>query len=499
VKYPFSILEELKNKIAADWYGGSDCSRALLRVIRALSWRLQLSVTVSMIFLSAMATSDVIKDAENRGRRMNHVNTGMYNHGKMLYEKGIRLGMGQGCKKDPMKALEVMKAADRIGYGPAALVCAMAEEIKPGWMTTDDRGANIVTAASRLRTYIGTADIGGYYDIFEGKPFVSSSREGLGDDKFVARVQSMYRRAKGLGIDLAEDELKRFNATVARQRELVATRRQRQEAAERREREHMERISKSEKMREPLIYDAEPGWTATFAGYVIGQAYPPPESGCVTIYCDTVKEYHPQKTLNMPFHGMEFLQLTLSPTSHRLFNISAIRREFDGDRKSFLDEGRALLKDLGGMMGMELAPFKFEAPDWPYWPNGLWSGPLPELYLADESKWANSRHVFAFSHTKKGHIRINVRLGIVYDKPQSISMSILDCDGEQNAEAEFDKAFRAKHNGQSWTEWCKDTSNRRSPGNRFKEPTDLLLKLKALDCQRELRSLPTNSPSANKE
>lgn len=64
VKYPFSILEELKNKIAADWYGGSDCSRALLRVIRALSWRLQLSVTVSMIFLSAMATSDVIKDVQ---------------------------------------------------------------------------------------------------------------------------------------------------------------------------------------------------------------------------------------------------------------------------------------------------------------------------------------------------------------------------------------------------------------------------------------------------
>lgn len=385
VKYPFSILEELKNKIAADWYGGSDCSRALLRVIRALSWRLQLSVTVSMIFLSAMATSNVIKDAENRGSRMNHVNTGMYNHGKMLYEKGIRLGMGQGCKKDPMKALEAMKAADRIGYGPAALVCAMAEEIKPGW--------------------------------------------------------------------------------------------QKQEAAERRAREHKERISKSKEMREPLIYNAEPGWTATFAGYVIGQAYPPPESGCVTIYADTVKEYHPQKTLDTPFHGMDFLQLTLTPTSHKLFKISACKRGFNGGRKSFLDEGRALLKDLGGMMGMELAPFKFEAPDWPYWPNGIWSGPLPELYFADESQWATSRHVFAFSHTKKGHMRIDVRLGVVYDKPNSISMSILDCEGEQTAEAEFDKAFRAAHNGLSWKEYCEDSSKRHSPQNRIKEPPVPLTKI----------------------
>ena len=457
--------------------GKSETPIAVNEAARTLSWRLQLSVTVSIIFLSAMATTDVIKGAENRGSRMNHVNTGMYNHGKMLYEKGIRLGMGQGCKKDPIKALEAMKAADRLGYGPAALVCAMAEEIKPGWMMTNDRKTNIVTAASRLRAYIGTADIGGYYDIYEGRPFVSSSREGLGDDKFVIRVQSMYRRAKGLGIDLAEDELKRFNATVARQRELVATRRQRQEAAERREREHKERISKSKKMREPLIYDVEPAWTATFAGYVIGQAYTPPESGCVTIYADTVKEYHPQKTLDTPFHGMDFLQLTLTPTSHKLFKISACKRGFNGGRKSFLNEGRALLKDLGGMMGMELAPFKFEAPDWPYWPNGMWSGPLPELYFADESQWATSRHVFAFSHTKKGHIRIDVRLGVVYDKPNFISMSILDCEGEQTAEAEFDKAFRAAHNGLSWKEYCEDSSKSHSPQNRIKEPPVPLTKI----------------------
>ena len=381
-----------------------------------------------------------------------------------LYEVGLNLGMGRGCKKDPMEALRAMKASARLGYGPAALVCAMAMETETGWLTTvtsDECGTNVVTAASRLRAYIGTADIGGWYDIHKGRPYVSSLGQNLADDKFVARVRSMYQRAKELGSDLAEDELKRFEATVAWQREIVVRRRQRQEAIERRERERKERMRKSEAMREPLIYDAEPGWTASFAGYVLGRTYPPPESGCVTIYGDTVKMYTPQKTLDEPFHGMDFLQLVLMPTSHRLFMISACKRGFDGDRKSFLDEGRAILKDLGDMMGMELAPFRFEAPDWPYWPNGLWGGPLPELYFADENQWATSRHVFAFSHTKKGPVRVDVRLGIVYDKPKSISMSITDCEGAQASEAEFDKAFRAAHNGQSWTEWSREMASRR--------------------------------------
>jgi len=51
-----------------------------------------------------------------------------------LYEIGINLGMGRGCKKDPKMALETMKASARLGYGPAALVCAMAMEAETGWM-----------------------------------------------------------------------------------------------------------------------------------------------------------------------------------------------------------------------------------------------------------------------------------------------------------------------------------------------------------------------------
>lgn len=233
------------------------------------------------------------------------------------------------------------------------------------------------------------------------------------------------------------------------------------------EQELKERRRKSEAMRKPLIYDAEPGWRAAFAGYVIGQVYPPPKSGNVTIYNDTVRMYTSQKKLDTPFHGMDFLQLSLAPTSHRLFRISANRRGFEGDRKAFLEEGRKLLKDLGGTMGIELAAFRFEAPDWPHWPNGFWSGQRPEVYFADESQWATSRHVFAFSHTKKGPCRIDVRLEIIYDKPKSISMSILNCDGAQIAEAEFDKAFRAAHNGLGWAEWCRGGSDGRLPERRI--------------------------------
>ena len=43
--------------------------------------------------------------------------------------------------------------------------------------------------------------------------------------------------------------------------------------------------------------------------------------------------------------------------------------------ESLLVEGRALLKDIGGSMGIDLAPFKFEAPDGKYWPKCNMSGP----------------------------------------------------------------------------------------------------------------------------
>ena len=68
-----------------------------------------------------------------------------------LFEKGIRLGGGFGCNKDPEQALEAMQASARLGYGPAVLVCAMAEEIKTGWIVVGGTAnGGLVTPVKRL-------------------------------------------------------------------------------------------------------------------------------------------------------------------------------------------------------------------------------------------------------------------------------------------------------------------------------------------------------------
>ena len=230
------------------------------------------------------------------------------------------------------------------------------------------------------------------------------------------------------------------------------------------------REREANELRKPLTYAAEPGWTASFAGYVLGQLYPPtPKVG------DTrgvlFRERGFQKKLDAPFHGMDVLSLSLTPTSYRLFRLSAFGY-FTGDRQSLLAEGRALLKDIGGNLGIDLAPFKFEAPDGSYWPKCNMSGPsgpIPKKYPIDESQWATSRHVFAFSYTVKGNVRIDVDLGVIHDKRSYICLTILDREGEQIAETEFDATFRAAHNGKSYDEWSREASSRRLPESKEKD------------------------------
>ena len=96
------------------------------------------------------------------------------------------------------------------------------------------------------------------------------------------------------------------------------------------------RARKTEELRKPLTYAAEPGWTASFAGCVIGQTYLA-DSNSGVVYGGIVKAYRPRKKLEVPFYGMDTLQLSLTPTSHRIFRIFA-DRGFTGDRESFLSE-----------------------------------------------------------------------------------------------------------------------------------------------------------------
>ena len=210
------------------------------------------------------------------------------------------------------------------------------------------------------------------------------------------------------------------------------------------------RERKANESRKPLTYAAEPGWTASFAGYVLGQVYPPtPKVGETRGVLFRERGF--QKKLDAPFHGMDVLSLSLTPTSYRLFRLSA-SGYFTGDRKSLLAEGRALLKDIGDNLGISLAPFKFEAPDGSYWPTCNMSGPsgpIPKKYPVDESQWTTSRYVFAFSYTMKGAVRIDVDLGCIDDKWSYVCMSISDGEGEQTAKAEFDKSLKHDEPGVS--------------------------------------------------
>jgi len=106
--------------------------------------------------------------------------------------------------------------------------------------------------------------------------------------------------------------------------------------------------SGAEESRKPLVLAAEQGWNASFAGCVMGQTYPP-DSKSGVVYGGIVKAYRPRKKLEVPFYGMDTLQLSLTPTSHRIFRIFA-DRGFTGDRESFLSEGKVFLKNIGAMI-----------------------------------------------------------------------------------------------------------------------------------------------------
>lgn len=391
----------------------------------------------------------------------------------LLFERGVRLGAGLGCKKNPPAALKDMEAASRLGHGPAALVCALATEIAPGWLMTGGEGSNVVTAASRLHAYIGTSDIGGWYDNFRNRPFVCGGRPNLSDDEFVERVRSLYVRAANLGVDAARDELSRFEATVASQRSRVEEHRRQQEESDRRKRLREERTSQAKAARLPLAYAREE--SVSFLGYQLGKAYPPPKSGCVVHYGDEVERYTPQEVVKEKFHGMDRLFMELTPTSHRLFCIAMRQSDFS-DRCALMKEGLAVLDDLGESWGVKFPAFRFEAPDWPHWPSrrGVWSGHVPELYVADENQWATSKIVFAFSHVKLGDATVKVRLGVVNHDEFSLSLTIRDEKLTDLSKQEFDTAFRARHGGMNFYEWSQDRQFRATPEYKLNETRQTL-------------------------
>ena len=223
-----------------------------------------------------------------------------------------------------------------------------------------------------------------------------------------------------------------------------------------------ERLKALEEARIPLVHDVQPGSKFELFGYVMGQTYQPAASGQMVIYGDRVKCYTPAYPLLENFHGMSIVQCELTPTTKRLCSMSLQRTDFAG-RTELMKEGEAVLGDLERKLGHKMAPFKFEAPDWPYWPCGFWSGPIPDLFVADETQWATSKNVFAVSRTKIGGVLVNVKLDVVSFDHFKLFIEAKDEVLASEGSREFDEDFKKHHEGKSFNKWSQEMAFRRSP------------------------------------
>ena len=223
-----------------------------------------------------------------------------------------------------------------------------------------------------------------------------------------------------------------------------------------------ERLQALKKARIPLTYEVSTGSKFELFGYVMGHTYQPAASGQLVIYGDRVNRYTPRYSLPDKFHGMGDISCELTPISKRLYSMSLSRVDFAG-RKELMNEGKAVLGSLGKLLGYKLAPFKYEAPDWPYWPCGAWSGPLPQLFVADENQWATSKNVFAVSNTRIGSVLIKVKLDVVSFDHFNLFVNARDGTVASEGEREFDEDFKKHHGGKTFNEWSRERAFRRSP------------------------------------
>ena len=232
--------------------------------------------------------------------------------------------------------------------------------------------------------------------------------------------------------------------------------------AEERARVREERLKALEEARRPVTYDLPPGSEFELFGYVIGHRYPPAEVGQKAIHGDRVHHFAPHQTLREKFHGMDMVYCKLTPTSKRLYSMSLWRSDFSG-REELMKAGVAVLESLGKMLGHTLAPFKYEAPDWPYWPCDNWSGPLPDLFVADENQWATSKNVFAVSNTRIGGVFVNVKLDVVAFDHFNLSITARDDALANESQREFEEDFKKHHDGKTFAEWSQEYAFKRSP------------------------------------
>ena len=208
------------------------------------------------------------------------------------------------------------------------------------------------------------------------------------------------------------------------------------------------------------IYSTFPTGCVEFAGYKLGEAYHSLTNGAKVVCDDVVKCYTPTVMLDPPCHGVKSLNLCLSPQSHILVRMSASKMMDFKDRHELMGAGLSILDDLLKHSRKTPQKFMFTAPHWQYWPSNksivnLWEGPLPKLYMANESMWPTSKIIFATSKTYVGDCIVHLKMGVVNDDEYDLSFSASSKIAAEKSEMEFQAAFRAKHDGATYEEWSK--------------------------------------------
>ena len=341
---------------------------------------------------------------------------------------------------DASLAMEILERAAKEGSGSARLALAIAEEIliDPLFSFRDAEFKDVVAK------FYGDART--LYRFAYPKGSITNSQ-------VVAYVTSLYRKAIEAGDPNAPEQLTRFRKRVAAAMPV--------RVEQERKTTQKERLPSLKEARTPLTYEVPAGSKFELFGYVMGQTYQPAASGQKVIYGDRINRYIPSYPLPEKFHGMRYISCELTPISKRLYSMSLNRSDFAG-RKELMDEGNAVLGNLGKLLGYKLSPFRYEVPDGPYWPCDVWSGPLPELIVADENQWATSKNVFAVSNTKIGSVSIKVKLDVVSSNRFNLSVKANDETVASEGTREFEEDFKKHHEGITFNDWGRDVAFRRS-------------------------------------
>ncbi len=208
------------------------------------------------------------------------------------------------------------------------------------------------------------------------------------------------------------------------------------------------------------IYSMCPTGCVEFAGYKLGESYHSLTNGSKIVCGDVVKCYTTTVSLDPPHHGIKSLNLCLSPQNHTLVSMSSSKVMDFRDRQELMGAGLSILDDLLKHSGKTQHKFMFTAPHWQYWPSSksivnLWEGPLPKLYMANESMWPTSKIIFATSKTYVGDCIVHLKMGVVNYDEYDLSFSASSKSAAAKSEKEYQSAFRAKHDGKTYEEWDK--------------------------------------------